>query len=65
MSEDEGKKSLVVKNAVSELIRTKGYKVSSELFDEDALNSVLKGVIDKACARCEANGRKTVMKQDL
>nr|MDO8117110.1 hypothetical protein [Candidatus Sigynarchaeota archaeon] len=62
---EKADKSLVVKNAVSDLIRGKGYKVSGELFEDDGFNKVLKEVIDKACARCEANGRKTVMKQDL
>jgi histone H3/H4 len=58
-------KSLVVKNAVGDWIRAKGFKVSGDLYEEDALNGVLKGIIDRACKRCEQNGRKTVMKQDL
>jgi len=59
------KKSLVVKNAVGEYIRAKDFKVSSDLYDEDALNGILKRLLDAACDRCKANGRKTVMKQDL
>ncbi len=58
-------KSLVVKNAVGEYIRAKGLKVSSDLYDEEGLNGILKNLLDKACKRCENNGRKTVMKQDL
>jgi len=58
-------KSLVVKNAVGEYIRAKGLKVSSDLYDEEGLNGILKSLLDKACKRCENNGRKTVMKQDL
>jgi len=58
-------KSLVVKNAVGEYIRAKGLKVSSDLYEEDGFNGVLKGILDAACKRCENNGRKTVMKQDL
>lgn len=59
------KKSLVVKNAVGEYIRAKGLKVSSDLYDEGALNGILKKLLDAACIRCTENGRKTVMKQDL
>jgi histone H3/H4 len=59
------KKSLVVKNAVGEYIRAKELKVSSDLYDEDALNGILKKLLDAAMERCKANGRKTVMKQDL
>ncbi|HME53306.1 MAG TPA: hypothetical protein VKM55_13875 [Candidatus Lokiarchaeia archaeon] len=62
---DGESKSLVVKNAVGEYIRAKGLKVSSDLYDEEGLNGILKGLLDKACKRCENNGRKTVMKQDL
>lgn len=58
-------KSLVVKNAVGDHIRAKDFKVSSDLYDEDGLNGILKKILDAACERCKANGRKTVMKQDL
>ena len=58
-------KSFVVKNAVGEFIRSKGFKVSSELFDADGLNGVIKGILERACKRCEENKRKTVMKNDL
>lgn len=56
-------KSLVVKSAVGDYLRSKDVKVSSELYDE--LNVVLKMLLDRACKRCEGNGRKTVMVQDL
>lgn len=59
------KKSLVVKNAVGEFIRGNDLKVSSDLFDEDGLNGVLKAILKRAMERCKLNGRKTVMKQDL
>lgn len=58
-------KSLVVKNAVGEYIRAKEFKVSSDLYDEDALNGAVKKLLDDACKRCKENGRKTVMKQDI
>ena len=58
-------KSFVVKNAVGEYIREKELKVSSELFDDDGLNAIIKALLDKACDRAKANNRKTVMKQDL
>ena len=63
--ESPEKKSLVVKNAVGEFIRAKQLKVSSDLFDDDALNKILKEMLDRACQRCVQNGRKTVMKHDL
>ncbi len=56
-------KSLVVKSTVGDYLRAKDVKVSSELYDE--LNAVLKGLLDRAAKRCEGNGRKTVMVQDL
>ena len=56
-------KSLVVKSAVGDYLRSKEFKVSSELYD--ALNVILKELLDRACKRCESNGRKTVMVQDL
>ncbi|NMC03662.1 MAG: hypothetical protein GYA24_00550 [Candidatus Lokiarchaeota archaeon] len=65
MSEAKDEKSLVVKNAVGEYIRAKDLKVSSDLYDEGGLNGILKKLLDAACERCKANGRKTVMKQDL
>jgi histone H3/H4 len=65
MSEAKESKSFVVKNAVGEYIRAKELKVSSDLFEDDGLNGIVKQVLDKACERCKANGRKTVMKQDL
>jgi histone H3/H4 len=65
MAEAPEQKSFVVKNAVGEFIRSKELKVSSDLFEEDGLNGIVKKVIEDACKRCKANGRKTVMKQDL
>lgn len=62
---DDEAKSLVVKNAVAEYIRSKNLKVSSDLYDEDGLNGAVKELLDKACSRCERNNRKTVMKQDV
>ncbi len=56
-------KSLVVKSTVGDYLRSKDVKVSSELYDE--LNTILKVLLDRACKRCELNGRKTVMVQDL
>ncbi len=56
-------KSLVVKSAVGDYLRTKDVKVSSDLYD--VLNGVLKELLDKAVKRATGNGRKTVMVQDL
>jgi histone H3/H4 len=56
-------KSLVVKSAVGDYIRAKSLKVSSDLYD--ALSASIKELLDAACKRCEGNGRKTVMTQDV
>ena len=58
-------KSLVVKNAIGELIRSHDLKVSSKIFEEGGINDIVKKVLEDACARAEANKRKTVMPQDL
>ncbi len=56
-------KSLVVKSAVGDYLRAKDLRVAGDFYDE--LNTVLKGLLDRACKRCEGNGRKTVMVQDI
>ncbi|MHA1149343.1 MAG: hypothetical protein ACTSR8_13995 [Promethearchaeota archaeon] len=57
--------TLIVKSKVREYIKSKGCNTSSDLVDGDALNSVIKELLDKAIARAKANGRKTVQSKDM
>ena len=52
---------LIVKAKIKEV--AKGYNVSGDL--ADALNTKCEQLIKEACARAEANGRKTVMAKDI
>ena len=53
--------SLVVKAKIKDV--AKGYNVAGDL--ADALSAKVEGLVQAACARAEANGRKTVMAKDL
>jgi histone H3/H4 len=52
---------LIVKAKIKEV--ASGYNVSGDL--ADALNKKVEEMIKDACARAEANNRKTVMAKDL
>ena len=52
---------LVVKAKIKEV--TGDYNVAGDL--ADALNAKVEKIVKDACARAEANGRKTVMAKDL
>jgi histone H3/H4 len=52
---------LVVKSKVKEYV--KDCNVAGDF--ADALNNEIKTIIEKAEARCKANGRKTVQARDL
>lgn len=56
------KTMLVVKSKVKDVVGS-GHNVSGDF--ADALNEVLVGMVEQACARAEANGRKTVGARDL
>ena len=55
------KTMLVVKSKVKDVV--KGQNVSGDF--AESLNEVLVGLVAQACARAEANGRKTVGARDL
>ena len=56
---------LFVKSKVREFIKGNGCNTSSGVLDGDTLNKIIMGIIDKAVARAQANGRKTVKARDL
>ena len=56
---------LFVKSKVREYIKGKGLNTSSGVLDGDALNGIITEMLDKAIARCKANGRKTVQERDM
>ncbi len=56
------KEMLVVKSKVKEVVGS-NYNVSGDF--AEALNEVLTWYVQQACARAEANGRKTVTAKDL
>lgn len=56
---------LFVKSKVREFIKGKGCNTSSGILDGDGLNEIIMGLLDKAAARAQANGRKTVKARDL
>lgn len=53
--------SLVVKAKIKDV--AKGYNVAGDL--ADALSKKVEELVKAACARAEANGRKTVMAKDI
>lgn len=57
----KAKTMLLVKSKVKEVV--KGQNISSDF--AEALNEVLVHLVEQACARAEANGRKTVGARDL
>lgn len=57
----KAKVMLVVKSKVKDV--AKDCNVAGDF--ADALNEVLVARVEQACARCEANGRKTVSAKDL
>jgi histone H3/H4 len=57
--------ALFVKSKVREFIKGKGCNTSSGVLDGDALNGIITSMLDKAVARAQANGRKTVKARDL
>jgi histone H3/H4 len=56
------KEMLVVGSKVKNYIKSKGLMSSSDLLD--AINSSVYWMLDRAAARAEANGRKTVQAKD-
>jgi len=55
--------SLIVKSAVAEFVKKKGFRCSTELYS--ALDKLVSVELDKALERARKNKRTTVMEQDL
>jgi histone H3/H4 len=53
---------LVVESKVRQLL-PEGIRLSSDALE--GLNDLVKQAIDKAVKRCQANGRKTIIKEDF
>ena len=60
-----GTEPLFVKSKVREYIKGKDCNTASAVLDGDGLNSIIMEVLDKAVARAQSNGRKTVKARDL
>ncbi len=66
MAEEKGKADvLFVKSKVRDYIHSKECNASGDVLDGDALDKVIKNILDKAIDRAKANNRKTVMEKDL
>ncbi len=65
MSEGKEKETLFVKSKIKEYLKAHDCNTASELVDGDALNNIIKAVLDRAIARAQGNGRKTVQGKDL
>ncbi|MCS7126628.1 MAG: hypothetical protein NZ929_06955 [Aigarchaeota archaeon] len=53
---------IIVESKVRELL-PEGIRLASDALD--GLDSVVKEVVKKAVQRCQANGRKTIIKEDF
>ncbi len=53
---------IVVESKVRELL-PEGIRLASDALD--GLDSVVKEIVKKAVQRCQANGRKTIIKEDF
>ncbi len=53
---------IIVESKVRELL-PEGLRLASDALD--GLDSVVKEIIKKAVQRCQANGRKTIIKEDF
>ncbi len=66
MPEEKGKADVIfVKSKVRDYVHSKECNTSGDVLDGDALDKVLKEILDKAIERAKANNRKTVMEKDL
>ncbi len=55
--------AMVVKSAVAEVVRKKNLRMSAETYD--AIDAKIGELLAAAIKRADANGRKTIMAQDL
>lgn len=55
--------NLIIKSNIREAVKEKIPNVAEEV--EDALNKKVQEMLDKACERAKANGRRTLHARDL
>ena len=55
--------NLIIKSNIRAAVKDKIANVAGEV--EEALNVKVQEILDKACERAKANGRKTVQEKDL
>jgi len=55
--------NLIIKSNIREAVKEKIPNVAEEV--EDALNKKVQEILDKACERAKANGRRTLHARDL
>ena len=65
MAKKSNVETLFVKSKVREFIKSNNLNTSSGVLDGETLNGLIIWILDKACARAKANGRKTVKARDL
>ena len=65
MAKKAEEKTLFVKSAIKELIKSQEMKTSSELLEEGTLNAKIKEIIVRACERAKENKRSTVYSRDV
>jgi len=58
-----GKVNLVVKSNIRDAVKDKIPNVAAEV--SEALNEKVQELLDKACERAKANGRRTIHARDL
>jgi len=56
---------LFFKSKVKKYIHSRGFRVSSKILDDNALDNIIKSILDKGIRRTKANKRKTVKPNDV
>jgi histone H3/H4 len=56
---------LFVKSKVREYIKKNNLNTGSGILEGETLNELIIRILDRACKRAQANGRKTVKPRDL
>jgi hypothetical protein len=56
---------LFVKSKVREYIKSHDMNTASGILDGEDFNKIIMEILDKAVARAQANGRKTIKERDL
>ncbi len=59
------RESYIVKSKIKNYIKSQGCNTSKELLNGDALNNIIKEILDAAIERSKLNNRKTVQSKDI